>query len=599
MIKNDFYKAVNGDYLKKVKILPGSDQFSFAMKIQNEIFDKMQKIPPNPQSPFLNTLHSQMREVSTLSEYSLIQGLVERILNIININEVPDVLFDLHSYGCTPLFTVHSGSDFCNPGKELIYLEECDPVMEDTSKKYLKKLWKDFKIDFPFPKTNLENQITKYTQTATEKRDIKLNYNPKNFQDLPEWLSYYFRNLPSQPVRVNLDNPETYRNIQKLLKRKNLKSWKALLLFHWLDHVAPLFSDLYKERALNDLDKPVKSELEHKVRLAARVWWQDAGLQYVRKCVDPTVKDHANFIFCDVKNAMLQMLNQSSLEPSTKSEAIAKIKSLGVHLGWADNDKDLFLQPSDIYNSTCDDYTFEENYLIACNFQYWNVILQSQKTTNRNQWREMGYYMANACYVSEYNALYIPAALFNSPYLDLDNTLNSYPGIGRVMAHEMSHAIDSQGKHVDSTGKLRDWWTQRDNKIYQNNAKKTIRLYSDYYKSEKNKINGLLTLTENISDLIALRVSWCAYLSRWSITFKNEQVPATVQKKFFKQLAHTRMFKTSTKAQSINLKEDPHASPIARTNIPFSQCPAFYRLFNIEQDDGMYRPMKDWPRFFE
>jgi predicted metalloendopeptidase len=609
-LKDNYYLHTNGAYLKHVKVPSGSDQFSFADKLQKSVLEQLGTLNPNSSSPFTTTLHSDMRETESLSEYSLIQEIINRIDSMQSVTEVPDVLFDLHSYGCAPLFTVNSASDFNNPGTEIIYLEESEPYWEQVSEKYIQKLLEKFKV-----KENTRHGINTFEKKLhskmynhVQKRDVRLNYNPimkLGMQHKYSWLCSYFGNLNSFPNRVNLDNPKMYQTVQKMLResKNNLQSWKSYLLLNWLDHVAPLFSDLYKDHCKVHcavyVDGPSKSIIEHKVHLASQVWWKDAGQQYVNHFVDPTTKEHANYIFTDVKAAFIKILETSELEAPTKAEAIAKINKMGVHLAWADSEADLFLEPSKIYQSACKDYSFEENYLIGCNFNFWNIIAQSQQKTNPAQWREMGYAMANACYISEYNALYIPAALMQPPYLYTDNILTSYPGIGRVMVHEMSHAVDSQGKHIDSDGRMRDWWTPKDARQYNESAKKTIQLYSNYYSNPIKKINGLLTLTENISDLMALRTSWFAYLNRWSLTFKKNQVPLEVQKKFFKQLAFSRMFKAGPKVRAQNLLDDPHSPPEARTNIPLSVSPPFYRLFGIKESDNMFVPSNEWPRFFK
>jgi putative endopeptidase len=122
-------------------------------------------------------------------------------------------------------------------------------------------------------------------------------------------------------------------------------------------------------------------------------------------------------------------------------------------------------------------------------------------------------------------------------------------------------------------------------------------LYSHYYTHPDKKINGLLTLDENISDLLAIRTAWCAYLSRWCAIYQQNHVPKTVQQTFFRQLAFSTMYKASPNVEKLKLLEDPHSSAEARTNIPLSVSRHFHYLFDIKDGDKMFVPFKLRPRF--
>ena len=76
------------------------------------------------------------------------------------------------------------------------------------------------------------------------------------------------------------------------------------------------------------------------------------------------------FIFKDIQATFIDMLENSSLTKNTKKEALKKIKTMGVHLGWANSMDDLFLQPIKRFESASTDYTFEENCLLGCQFQF-------------------------------------------------------------------------------------------------------------------------------------------------------------------------------------------------------------------------------------
>ena len=196
--------------------------------------------------------------------------------------------------------------------------------------------------------------------------------------------------------------------------------------------------------------------------------------------------------------------------------------------------------------------------------------------------------MVNACYIAEYNSMYVPAAMMEPPFLYSDNILTSYAGLGRILAHEMSHAVDSQGKEVDAGGLIRDWWTKKDKEVYEANQEKLKDLYQFYYPG----LNVNLTLTENISDFIALRVAWTAYQDRWIKEFQKP-VDKDNQHSFFEQLAYTRLFKAKKKYREYALKHDVHAPFDVRTNVPLLAFQPFLDLFGLKG-----YPEEKRPRFF-
>jgi predicted metalloendopeptidase len=601
MIKTDFYHATNRKFMDNVDFVHGSNRFSFAMQIQNDIFNKMRTIRFNRMSPYLTTRYSKMRSVKELDETSCIFRVIEGITKMTDASDIPGVLFNLNSFGCTPFFRLQSCSNICNPGREMICLDVSREITNGLTDACITTMWKKFRLEelqCPTVKqiAKFEKQIFKHVQPSNDKPEIEMTHNAVDRVDLPSWLISYFGHLSKKPSRISLDYPKLYHGVQKsLINNTKLRQWQYYLLVHWLLHISPLLKDTYQ---LISYEGVVKREIDHKVRIAAVSWWQDAGMQYVSEHVDPVVKNVAFQLFKDIQTTMIQIVEECRLDNPTKLEALAKITKMRVHLGWADKKSDLFLQPSRVHNSTHLSQSFDVNFLIGCKYQWSNVLLQSQRKTNYKQWRGFGYHIANAWYIPEYNTMYIPASLFASPYLDIQDVLSSYPCIGVIIAHEMSHAMDCSGKNIDSTGKLRQWWTLRDSKNYDKNSRIAIRLYSNYHKNKKQKVDGRLTLSENIADILALRVAWIAFIHRWRITNQKKNVPISVQKSFFSKLAFCRTFKTTPEEQRKQLEQDPHAPPADRTNITLSQFDPFYKLYGIQKGDGMFRPIKDRPRFF-
>ncbi len=120
------------------------------------------------------------------------------------------------------------------------------------------------------------------------------------------------------------------------------------------------------------------------------------------------------------------------------------------------------------------------------------------------------------------NEIVFPAAELQPPFFDPDaDPAVNYGGIGSVIGHEMTHGFDDEGRKSDGEGRLRNWWTAEDAKRFEADAKKLGLQYSSYEVYPGAKINGELTMGENIADLGGLLVALDAY----HLSLKGQPAP--------------------------------------------------------------------------
>src|SRR5690606_32122346 len=84
----------------------------------------------------------------------------------------------------------------------------------------------------------------------------------------------------------------------------------------------------------------------------------------------------------------------------------------------------------------------------------------------------------------------------------------NYGGIGAVIGHEMTHGYDDQGSRFGPTGKFENWWTEADAKGFAARTAKLIEQFNGYTTADGQKVNGRLTLGENIAELCGLDTSY-------------------------------------------------------------------------------------------
>jgi putative endopeptidase len=133
------------------------------------------------------------------------------------------------------------------------------------------------------------------------------------------------------------------------------------------------------------------------------------------------------------------------------------------------------------------------------------------------------------------NEIVFPAAILQPPFFnpDADDAIN-YGAIIGVIGHEMTHGFDDQGSQYDGSGNLNNWWTPEDSKNFIALGKKLEDYFSAIEVTKGFKINGKLTLGENIADLGGLTLGY--YALEKSLAGKEKPKPIdgfTYQQLFF------------------------------------------------------------------
>jgi len=195
----------------------------------------------------------------------------------------------------------------------------------------------------------------------------------------------------------------------------------------------------------------------------------------------------------------------------------------------------------------------------------------------------------NAYYNPNMNEIVFPAAILQPPFfnMDADDAVN-YAGIGTVIGHEMTHGFDDQGRQYDKDGNLKDWWTKEDADKFKEHVGVLVKQYSSFVALDSLKINGLLTLGENIADLGGITVSHNA----WKMTNpKPDKIDGFTPLQRF-VLSYAQIWRQNIRPKELTkrVKEDVHSPAKFRVNGILPNVPQFYEAFPIKPGDKMYLP---------
>jgi endothelin-converting enzyme/putative endopeptidase len=167
----------------------------------------------------------------------------------------------------------------------------------------------------------------------------------------------------------------------------------------------------------------------------------------------------------------------------------------------------------------------------------------------------------------------------------------NYGSIGAVIGHEIGHGFDDNGRRFDAQGKLRDWWTASSAEKFGQRATRLRDQYGQYEALPGLKVNGQLTLGENIGDLGGLEMAYAAY--RRHIAKHGE--PAVIDgltgdQRFFLAFAQAWRQQNREGATRQQVLTDPHSPAEFRANGTVRNMDAWYKAFDVKPGDKLYLP---------
>ncbi|MGA1670587.1 MAG: M13-type metalloendopeptidase, partial [Candidatus Nanopelagicaceae bacterium] len=207
----------------------------------------------------------------------------------------------------------------------------------------------------------------------------------------------------------------------------------------------------------------------------------------------------------------------------------------------------------------------------------------------------------NAYYNPGMNEIVFPAAILQSPFFDLDaDDAVNYGGIGAVIGHEIGHGFDDQGSRYDGDGRLVNWWSDEDRKEFEKRTSSLIAQYDALAPEEtpESKVNGSLTIGENIGDLGGATIAYKAY----RIALGDQEPPLidglTGLQRFFIGYAQIWRAKLRPETMRIRLATDPHSPAEFRCNQIVRNIDEFYEAFEVTEEDELFMAEADRVRIW-
>ena len=418
----------------------------------------------------------------------------------------------------------------------------------------------------------LETRLARSHWTNVENRDAVKTYNKVTLADLGkqfpgfDWQAWTAELGVSGNPAVVVSQPSYLKAFAGAVNELPVERWKPYLKASLLNGFAPYLNKSFVDAEFGFYNTTLRGVKEQQPRWKRAVnllngnLGEMLGKLYVDRHFKPEAKARMAALVENLRAAYKEGIDQLEwMGPDTKKQAHDKLARFRPKVGypskWRDYSK-LEIKKDELVGNVIRAFTTENNYQLG----------KAGKPIDPEQWG-MTPQTINAYYNPVRNEIVFPAAILQPPFFNLeaDDAVN-YGGIGAVIGHEMGHGFDDQGRRFDATGALRDWWTKQDEAEYQKRAKVLVDQFNEFEPLPGLKVNGELTLGENIADLTGLVISRRAYL----LSLKGGQAPVIdgvpADQRFYMGWAQAWKAKQRDEALRQQVLTNPHSPEMNRAN---------------------------------
>jgi putative endopeptidase len=440
----------------------------------------------------------------------------------------------------------------------------------------------------------LETRIAKAHWAAERTRDAIANYNPKSraavvaFAPGLDWQAMFDAMEVGTWDLFNVNTPTAVKDVAALVRSQPLDDWKAYLTYHHIHNHAPYLPKAIDDENFAFFGKTLAGRETQRERWQRGVDIVNGGLGeaigqvYVKKHFPPEAKAKIDALVENMRAAYKANIETLTwMGPDTRAKALAKLAALRPKIGYPDKWKDyssMTIVPGDLLAN-----------VRASSLWAWRFdVAKLGKPVDKDEWL-MTPQIVNAYYYPATNEITFPAAILQAPFFDpnADDAVN-YGAIGAVIGHEIGHAFDDQGRLYDATGALNDWWTKADDAAFTARSKGLVAQYGAFEVLPGLKVNGQLTLGENIGDIGGLGVAYQAYKR----SLGGREAPViegiTGDQRFFLAFAQSWRGKLRDEALRAQILSNPHAPALNRVNGSVRNVDAWYTAFDVRPGDTLY-----------
>lgn len=630
--QDDFYRFAVGGYEDSVEI-PG-DRSRYGIRsevyerVQTEllgILDKASKAS-NPEGSIdqkIGDFYASGLDTKAIDAKGAqpIQGMLNEIDGISNLEQFQGVLTGLHFKGIGALFSFGGGADLHNPNMQVAwadqgglglpnesYYNKTDERSQEIRDKYVDHMATMFGKIGESPEQArasaeavmaIESRLAKTHQTRLERRNPDSYDNKISRQELLDsqknfsWERYLNDSGLSEEKEIYHVNPSFFSEVDKALGEVSVDDWKAFLKWNVVRSSASYLSSDFENERFNFFSKELHGVEKKSPRWRKMVSLSDSylgeavGQKFVEKNFTPKAKERALNMVDNVLDVMRERIsNRDWMGPETKKEALAKLDTMGVKIGYPDKWEDFSDFPIDRND-------FFGNIMTGKARSVSQDLKSIGQPVDKSKW-SMTPSTVNAYYSPLKNEIAFPAARLMPPFFDVNaDDASNYGSTGVTVAHELTHGFDDSGSRYDSTGRKRNWWQPEDLKNFKEIAG-AVADHMDTFSFDGVQNNGKQTTGEALADLGGVELAYEALQRALADQPPVESTDGfTNEQRFFLAYAVARQGKNRPKAAKQQIQNGVHPLPSFRVHGAVTNFDPFYQAFDIKPGDDMYRNPED------
>ncbi len=630
-VQDDFYQAINEKWLKDAVIKPGYASVSTFDELQDtcnaelqaifkEIFTNQDKYEANSTERKMINLYNNYLNIEARNKAGItpIKPYMEQIKEIKTVSDLTKLLCTPNIQANTGLINMGIDADLKDSTKNCVYIgstalllgnsdyytqdTEMAKIMKGAITGYLNKITVLYGYSEAEAKKKVDNALKLDTMLAPSiigqdemtamSNKYEEIYNVYTLEELDKLapiikISGILKSMGiDQNAKIILQEPKALEALNSIYNKENIDMIKDALEVRFLSSTSSLLGEKFEE-ASRDLSKELygiegeTSKEEQAINVISGIFSDEIGKLYVQKTFSKEEKEDVEALVKEIIENYKEKLEKVDwMSESTKACALKKLDTMTIKIGYPDEWTDYSkLQIKSIEEGG----SLVDNVFSIYEWSMANSLASLKEPVNKSKFL-ISPQTVNACYNPSANDITFPAAILEAPYYDINQSrAANLGGIGSVIAHEISHAFDTNGAQFDEKGNVANWWTQEDYNKFEERTKKIKSFYSNIKVLEGHKVNGDLTVSENIADITAIscmldimkkekNLDYKAFFESWAKVWRNK----------------------SAEAYAIQMLElDVHSPGKVRVNVVVQQFEEFYQAYAIKESDDMYVKPED------
>ncbi len=631
----DFYQFACGNWLADNPVPPDRSRWSRFAELQERnlatlrsLLERAAEPVPDrsPSARLAGDLYAACMDETSAQENQAepIRGALDRIAAVEDKAGIPGAVASLHRDRVASFFRFGSDRDFEDTTRMIAdvdqgglgmpdrdyYLKD-DEESQELREAYVTHVAKTFELLGDPPEAAkaaagtvmaIETRLAKASLERAKRREPKNVFHKKSKADLRElspafdWDQYLKAAGAPSFEALNVAVPDFVTGLNAVIELSPLEDLKTYLRWHVVRDASPLLSSAFVDQDFDFYGRALEGTKELRPRWKRCVSYVDGavgdalGQLFVEETFGAEGKERTLEMVHAIEKALARDIDELDwMSDETKKQARRKLGAIANKIGYPDEWKDY----AGIEISRDD---FVGSMASAAAWDFAEDVGKIGRPTDLKEWPFTAP-TVNAGYDPMVNQVIFPAGILQPPFFDrkMDDAVN-YGAIGSAIGHELTHGFDDSGRQFGATGNVEDWWTEKDGEAFEERAACFERQYSGYTAVDDVKLNGKLTLGENVADNGGLRIVLMALEDTLSGREVGKVDGFTPQQRLFLANAQVWCRNQTDEVARMLATVDPHSPGRWRVNGVVVNMPEFAEAFSCKADSAMVSaaPCRVW-----